>query len=171
MNKTKQCHTCSTAKPVAEFYKNKGKPDGLASICAPCGRAYQAESLRRNPSSGKEAATKFRSTSRGRVNTLLQGARTRAVKDGIPCTIDRFWVEAQINTGLCAVTGIPFSFERDGRGHGYRNPFVPSLDQILPGKGYTPENTQVVVWTYNAAKGAASHEDVLTLARALCHVK
>lgn len=47
------------------------------------------------------------------------------------------------------------------------NPFAPSLDKINPALPYTKENTQVVVWIYNRAKGPNAHEDVLVLANSL----
>jgi hypothetical protein len=36
----KTCGTCKQVKPVSEFYKNKTKPDGLASYCKTCKRTY-----------------------------------------------------------------------------------------------------------------------------------
>ncbi len=44
---------------------------------------------------------------------------------------------------------------------------MPSIDRIVPSEGYTDENTQVVVWAYNAAKGIGTSNDVMILARAL----
>lgn len=51
---------------------------------------------------------------------------------------------------------------------GKKLPFAPSLDQKVPGGGYTPENTQVVLWAYNAAKGDWGHDTLVTIAKALC---
>jgi len=170
-NMTKQCPKCVTVKPVLCFYKNKSRHDGLASVCMPCSKVYQSNSIRSNPASGKEAASLWKATPNGRINNLLHGARTRAAVKGLPCTLTHEWIASRLALGSCEVTGIPFNFSRDGRGSGFKNPFIPSLDQILPNLGYTPENTQIVVWSYNAAKGAGSHEDVLKLAKALCHVE
>lgn len=41
------------------------------------------------------------------------------------------------------------------------------MDRKVPQKGYTPENVQMVVWIYNAAKWTGTHEDVMVLVRAL----
>ena len=54
------------------------------------------------------------------------------------------------------MTGIEFDLSF---GKAHARPFGPSLDQIKPGAGYTEENTQVVVWIYNAAKTNGEHED------------
>lgn len=95
---------------------------------------------------------------------LWNNARQRSLTLGTQFSITREWVEEQIKEGRCAVSGIPFDIEyRTGRAR----PFAPSLDQITPGGGYTPENTQMVVWIYNSAKNNGTHEDVLRLARAL----
>lgn len=80
-------------------------------------------------------------------------------------TIDSDWIRERIEAGHCAVTGLPFDLSQVGRPPA---PLTPSLDQIRPGEGYTPENTQVVVWIYNRAKGADTHEAVMQLADALC---
>ena len=57
----------------------------------------------------------------------------------------------------CEVTGILFS---DSPG-----PFARSFDQRSPGKGYTPENVDVVVRIYNYAKNVYDIEDVESFCR------
>ena len=42
-----------------------------------------------------------------------------------------------------------------------------TIDRIDPKKGYTPENCQMVLFSYNAAKSINTHEDVMKLAKAL----
>lgn len=81
------------------------------------------------------------------------------------------WVEEHITPGTCEVSGIPFDFTPDGRGTGYKNSFGPSLDRTDSRLGYTQDNTKIVVWAYNGAKGTGTHEDVLRLAKALCNVQ
>lgn len=48
--------------------------------------------------------------------------------------------------GRCAVTGMSFDYAET-----YRNPFAPSLDQITPGAGYTPDNIRIVTVIANTA--------------------
>jgi hypothetical protein len=48
-----------------------------------------------------------------------------------------------------------------------RTPWSASIDRIEPRLGYTPENTRVVCWMLNAAKGEYSDSDVIKMARAL----
>ena len=103
-------------------------------------------------------------TPRRRATLLVGAAKQRAKKAQLRFSIDNDWVEARINSGICAVTGIEFDLESTVT---YANPWSPSLDRINPNQGYTKENTQVVVWIYNAAKGQYTHEDVLTLCESL----
>jgi hypothetical protein len=84
------------------------------------------------------------------------GAKKRALKKGAMAqfTITRMDVYNKLLAcdGFCPITGEPFDFSLVG--FNQQNARGPSLDQIIPGKGYTNENTQVVVWWYNAAKGS-----------------
>ena len=90
---------------------------------------------------------------------LWNNARQRSKTKGISFSITQEWVQEKFEQGVCEITGLPFG--------DMRTPFAPSLDQINPGKGYTPDNTQMTVWIYNSCKGKFTHEDVLTLAHAL----
>lgn len=93
---------------------------------------------------------------------LWNSAKSRARKSGLEVSITTDWVEERIQRGVCEVSGLPFVLTAD------RSPFAPSLDRIDNTKGYTEDNTQVVVWMYNAAKHVFTANDVLTLAEALC---
>lgn len=81
------------------------------------------------------------------------------------------WIAEKLIAGSCEVTGITFDLNRDGRGNGYKKSFAPSLDRTNCELGYTQDNVKIVVWAYNGAKGTGSHEEVMLLAKALCHVQ
>lgn len=106
----------------------------------------------------------WRATAHGRAVSLVCDAKNRAKKKGVCFALTAADIEAKIAAGVCAVTGLPLDLASTPR---ERSPFVPSLDRIDPSIGYTPQNVQVVVWIYNAAKGDWSHDAVLKLARAL----
>lgn len=101
-----------------------------------------------------------------KTTMLYLSAKARAEKRGLEFTLTREWVQQKVDAGFCEVSGIPFSISD---GHAYRRPhdFSPSIDKIDPKKGYTPENCQMVVWIYNRAKGDTSHENLMSLAKAL----
>lgn len=79
----------------------------------------------------------------------LKSARQRALKAGKPFNITMDWLlaRAEAQGFRCALTRIPFHSAHDSKGH--TNPFAPSLDQIIPGKGYTEDNVRIVVFAMN----------------------
>lgn len=113
----------------------------------------------------RERARRLARTPSGRAHQLCISAKHRASLRSIPFDICEDEVREIIETGWCQATGLPFSLEPPS--HTSTNPFSPSLDQIKPGRGYTPENTQVVCTAYNRAKGEYGESISLILARAL----
>jgi len=105
-------------------------------------------------------------TFRFRAYRIWNNARQRAKRGGYEFSITREWVEERLMEGTCEVTGIPFDMTV-GSGSGNGNPFSPSIDKIDSSKGYTPENTQMVIWLYNTAKHVSTHEHVMRMAKAL----
>ena len=57
MTTTKHCPKCNLNRLAVEFYKNCGKPDGLASYCKSCWKAYQTPRvvkwMKENPEKAK----------------------------------------------------------------------------------------------------------------------
>jgi hypothetical protein len=88
------------------------------------------------------------------VNALvprLSRVKARAQKKGVPFELDEAWVRQEVerNDGRCALTGMNFT-TGDGPG---RAPFTPSFDRIDPRKGYTKDNTRIVIWAINVMLG------------------
>lgn len=48
-SKQKYCPDCDSEKPVADFHRNKSRPDGLASSCKPCCITRTARWRKENP--------------------------------------------------------------------------------------------------------------------------
>lgn len=101
-----------------------------------------------------------------RIYRLWNNARQRALQKDLPFSITLDWVRERTEGGACEATKIPFDLSV-GSGRGRGNPFSPSLDQRVPGLGYTEENTAVVCWMYNCAKGVGTRDDVLKMAHHL----
>jgi hypothetical protein len=100
---------------------------------------------------------------------LYNSAMQRSKKRGTPFDLTREWIQERLDRGVCEISGIPFFFNDvwfTGGRH-LASPFIPSIDQIHPGEGYTKQNTQIVCFIYNTAKSVFKHEDVITLAKAL----
>ncbi len=150
---SKTCKTCNETKPLEAFYKTSSSSDSRRIHCGVC----VCKKL-------KEIREKIGAPIRGlRHGVLFKNARARARKRGIPFEITSDWIKEKLSIGRCEVTGIPFA--------DYHSPWSPSLDQIIPGHGYTKENTQLVVYAYNMAKNRFSHDDVMLLAKALINGK
>lgn len=94
------------------------------------------------------------------AKTLRNSAKSRSKILGVPFDLDEDWIYERLAAGRCEATLAPFVMQA-------KNPFVPSLDQIMPQGGYTKANVQVVAWIYNAAKQQWGHDAVLQLAQAL----
>ena len=103
---------------------------------------------------------KHRRKAAGRATALLNYAKRRADKRGLAFCLTQDWAVERLDKGVCEATGLPLVFAT-GRG---RSPFSPSLDRIDPARGYTPDNTMVVCWAWNAAKGEWGDDVALMVA-------
>ena len=85
------------------------------------------------------------------ANEMIRHARARAKKYGIPFDLDehREELERRMKPMLCEMTGLPFVRARlMSRSRSF---WIPSLDRIKPGKGYTIKNIRIVAWGMNCA--------------------
>lgn len=101
-----------------------------------------------------------------RVKMLLRAIRWRATRKGIPFDLSQANILARFQMGRCEATGLPFDF-----GVRRKNPFAPSLDQIVPSAGYTTNNVQVVCLLYNIIKSAFPEDNVTRVFLALAQCK
>ena len=184
----KICTACGNDKPIDEFARNKRSKDGLTSQCADCRKRYRDSNkdrrkllhrqwLDNNKDKKRQhyrnwyAKNKERQASEwqnrkidpvSRARRLINLARSRAKKSKLEFDISVEWLLPKLELGTCEVTGIQFTLLCHGNG-----PFMPSLDRKDPKIGYTKNNTQLVVFSYNCAKGNWSHNDVIIMAKEL----
>ena len=92
---------------------------------------------------------------RYRARTLVNGAKQRARKKGLPFDLTIDWVEDKLRDGYCEISNIKFYIKLYSRKEEYVrvHPHSPSLDQILPSGGYTMDNVQIVCDQVNKFKG------------------
>lgn len=131
----KRCRTCWEVLPLSDFHNHSSGLMGKYHTCKPC----------RKPESkaGWQART-FE-------QTLLASSRFRAKNHGIPHTIT---IQDIVIPEVCPILGVEIVLER---GH----PYGPSLDQINPRAGYTPENIQVTSLRGNLLKNNMTAEEAL----------
>lgn len=98
----------------------------------------------------KASAARKRQKIKGDLPRYLKQAlrfkRHNAKKSGIEFDLDEEWLQKQ--PLMCAVTGKQFVIPESGLG-----PLTPSFDRRDASKGYTKENTQLICFWLNAAKG------------------
>lgn len=99
---------------------------------------------------------------RSRISQAFCHARKRAVKKGIPfdVTMD-YLVSIYPDDGLCPVFRFPLVWKTGrGRGSAFNS---PSLDRIVPRKGYVPTNLVWVSSLANSIKQNADPEQILAV--------
>ena len=109
--------------------------------------------------SHKKCVQKYLKTVKGQASKLVTAAKFRAKEAELEFTINQQWCIEKLESGYCERTGIPFDKEK--------SKYAPSIDRIDRTKGYTPENSQLVVWIYNTCKNKYSDSDVLEFAKRL----
>lgn len=137
-DKVKVCGRCGEEKSGALFgYRMMDGDVYLKSHCMECA-ADTTRRYRRNPAVG-----------------LVSGARARAKKRGILCTINVSDIHIP---NKCPVFGIPLFVEG-----GKRTDNSPTLDRVDPEGGYTPDNIRVISWKANRLKSNMTREELTAL--------
>ena len=153
-----KCHICGEWLDPNQFQKHQfySYRDHRDTRCSCC-KAKQNLQARQNYSEDR------------RLSAILQerwyGAKLRANTKNIPFNITKedlkyLWDEQK---GLCALSGIPMTYELDN-GRIYTN---VSVDQILPNKGYTIDNIQLVCMGINQMKSDLDMSTLLFLCKSL----
>lgn len=153
----KKCTKCGGFKPLTDFYKSKRGMDGRRSDCKLCSLIYMKDRYCNEPGVKERmvAASKKSKICLKQINpkreitkTLINHARARAKKNGLPfnITID------DISFGeTCPVLGIPFVFGKDKPSHQ-----SPTLDKLIPTRGYVRGNVCVISHRANWIKNNAT---------------
>ena len=100
----------------------------------------------------------------GRANNLHRSAKRRALSKNLPFSLSIGKILLALTLGTCTRTGIKFDMSRPDVFRS-RNPFVPSIDRIDSTKGYTDENTQVVVAIYNLGKSQFTDDEFISFCK------
>ena len=157
-----KCETCGAIKENKYFSLGHTRANGIRSLsrnCIKCGAmaGYDADPL--------VWFSKY----------IVSESRHRALSSGNVFTIDWKWVHDRFNEldGKCELCNRKMTtFKKDYRGNEeakrfMSNPMNISLDQRVPGAGYTPENVQLVNLQCNLAKLDSSQEGFVEMCKAV----
>lgn len=92
---------------------------------------------------------------------MWANARNRAKRDGLPFTITK---EDIVIPEFCPALGVKLEIAQGERYQTGFNPLSPSLDKIVPSKGYVPGNIVVVSMLANSIKRDATIEQLKQVA-------
>ncbi len=138
------------------------------------GKRYRKNQREQNPDQVKKAwrdqAQNYRGSEhwledrkkdydRNRLKHLVRSARVRAKKFDLPFDISH---EDLVIPEFCPVLGIPILLNC---GDARRIPNAPSIDKVIPSRGYVKGNVVVVSWRANKLKSDATIEELGNLAR------
>jgi len=114
----------------------------------------------------REYYQRYSRSIRGRAGVLCAAAKKRAQTRNLPFTLTIDIVEAHLAklNGNCEVTNMDFNFTP-------KHPNAPSLDQKIPGRGYTEDNIQIVTWWYNRLKSDLSDTEARQILRQIQNSK
>lgn len=95
-----------------------------------------------------------------RFRDIVHRCQARAKEKNVPCTIK--WTDIQdIYTEICPLLEIPIKWDRTSG----RDNFTPSIDRIIPEKGYVPGNIKIISNLANMMKSSATKEQLYTFAK------
>jgi hypothetical protein len=136
------CSACNIEKGPDEFSKDSRVSDGLGSRCYECKARIKAAYYRENPE-----------------KVLLSGCKQRAKKKGLPFNLD---LEDVIIPEKCPVLGIKMAHNRGRSGPSWSS---PTVDRIVPEKGYTKGNVKVISNRANFVKSNATADELMAIAK------
>ena len=141
------CTHCGEEKKPSDFSKT-GWKGTYRKICKECRNIL-----------AKEWRDSRKGTAAHKAQELVRGAKERAKKKGLPFNLTTKWAEAILENGYCQLSGLPFDLNSTPRAWN-----CPSLDQIMPGGGYTVSNTRIVLFSVNTGCGTWGENTLLRVA-------
>jgi hypothetical protein len=135
----KKCRGCREVLPFSEFHKHKQALFGYANYCKEC----------------RKPASKIDWQNRSFEKSMLATSRFRAKNKGIPHTITLADI---VIPERCPILGVEIQLVRGSI-------YAPSIDQIEPNKGYTPDNIIIMSKRANLLKNNMSKEEAALIAK------
>ena len=168
--KTIKCIKCGEEKTIDNFTYDKQKRR-YRHTCHDCRKKAYHENPEQDRKRAKEYYQKHREEMalKGKLarrqhkeNEMWKSAKERAKKQGVPFEIS---VEDIVIPEYCPVLGLKLE---NGDGKVHRN--SPTLDKIIPQKGYVKGNIIVVSWLANTIKNCGTIEQIQKVADFYSHL-
>ena len=136
----RHCRKCGLYPPTSAFYENK-RPDGVYvfHVCKRCHKRNVADNRAAKAWTPEYVASR-----------MYDSTKRRAAERKVSFGLSRAWFKERLEAGRCELSKQPFYI-----GPHHRHPFQPSPDRIDSSLGYEPDNTRVILWMLNAAKGSS----------------
>ena len=165
------CRKCLYKRRLENYHNNKKPRVYKEPICSTCGETDRNNFYRRHKSicklcSNKQRARRIKDQHKHYLKTLfsrrLSSAKRRALKYGMPFNLTKEYLEDLLDkqNNKCVYSGKEFVLNST------RN-LSPSLDRIIPEKGYVQGNVQWVCSSVNMAKGALSEDEFFKLIKSI----
>lgn len=155
---------------VSRKYNNVSRQNLLFHsdrVCQECGKNYKGKGnqkycsvlcSRRNDYSSNMLKHKWR------IGKLLANAKGRSKDKNLEFNLTQQYLEElwEESEGRCSITGRSFDLTKYGE-FGQVNPNAPSIDRIIPNKGYTIGNVRLVTYHINVALSEYGLESLVEL--------
>lgn len=141
-------------------YERKRKPKKFCSN--KCGVAFHGKFVRDKTKSAARVTAYY---TKNYGKRLIVSSKSYAKKKGIAHALTEGYLNKQLSSGVCQVTGLPIA-SNIGTGES-RGAYSPSLDRVDNSVGYLNSNVRVVCWILNLAKNKFSDRDLNNLSVAL----
>lgn len=180
---TKHCRKCGCEKPIEQFTKNKTCRHGRLKICKICSNKYGNTWKNRNRdrlatrrrqlyadrwgpiNRENERKRKEQYPLQVRCQLLRGGMRDRSKELSLPFDKDkltvRYLMERVNEHPFCECCGkkLDLNFKLNNM----KNDLSPSIDRLVPKKGYVIENISILCWRCNNLKRDATIEELTTI--------
>ena len=165
-NEQKICTVCSIPLEIKEVGSSEGNcyiSDYNNKIykCSKCSVKYMVKQMKKRRKNKKVGDAQH-------LYDMRSGARDRAKKNKIPFDLTTQDLR-DIITDSCPILGIKFELNKHdkkwGKGKNKNNwQNSPSLDRIVPDKGYTKDNVIIVSFMANSIKNQATPDQIQKVA-------
>lgn len=181
-----QCALCGKFKPATceNFTPCKSNRLGITSRCRPCSRAYvvawrrprRAEINRRqreryavsDKTNARWRKRREEQPFQARAEILRDGILSRVRRWNLPCDEQLLTVKYLkawlLRQRTCECCGAALRISMPGENGGRASPISPSIDRLVPARGYVAGNVFLLCWRCNNLKRDASSAELRRVA-------